>query len=278
MLRCHGRDGKENVVRRWRPGSTAFSKLLRSQILLPGTEAIDLVSAMTNLVVQAVRKLSLPCWVPTRNFARWTHHAENTAEVQDALLPHLGLQTNMVILAVTRDGAVSSLHHAETTEWLRTLTKESRLLRWIASIIREALARSWTFASGRQTIQDRVLQSFESDALTTTSTHLSLHFDGFMVNRDLQPTLSTEEFLRRMVQPLLHDTGVKVPDVHKNFTDLLSMNTPRARPDDVPEGVGSNLSTRAWGTTLGFTTACWDACWMPFSSARSSDDLWSMRQ
>ena len=41
-------------------GAQRCSSLVRARVLLPATEDFDMVNAMTNLVVQAVRKMDLP--------------------------------------------------------------------------------------------------------------------------------------------------------------------------------------------------------------------------
>ena len=54
-----------------------------------------MVNAMTNLVVQAVRKMDLSSWLPLRELSSWSDYAD-----------HLGAKTKAVILGVARGGAV----------------------------------------------------------------------------------------------------------------------------------------------------------------------------
>ena len=38
----------------------------------------DMVNAMTNLVVQAVRKMDLPYWLPKRDLSSWSDYADRS--------------------------------------------------------------------------------------------------------------------------------------------------------------------------------------------------------
>ena len=48
------------------------SNLVRGHVLPPATEDFDMVNAMTNLVVQAVRKMDLPFWLPSLEVSSWS--------------------------------------------------------------------------------------------------------------------------------------------------------------------------------------------------------------
>ena len=86
-------------------------------------------------------------------------------------------------------GAVPDIEHAESARWLRALSRESRLLRWIAcsnfglfydqfTETKKPWPENSTFACWWQTIEDRVLLCVEEVARASTSSHLSCHFDG----------------------------------------------------------------------------------------------------
>ena len=85
------------------------------------------------------------------------------------------------------------------------LSREARLLRWIAStdfvdVHQSAMQanKSWpentAFAIWWQTAEDCVLAHMASFASATETSHLSLHFDGLMVVRDVGRDM--EEYVR----------------------------------------------------------------------------------
>ena len=61
------------------------SNLVRAQVLPAATDDFDMVNAMTNLVVQAVRKLGLHLWLPLRDMGRQSDHAQRTTVVREEL-------------------------------------------------------------------------------------------------------------------------------------------------------------------------------------------------
>ena len=85
-----------------------------------------MVNAMTNLVVQTVRKMDLPSWLPLRELSSWSDCADRTTAIR------LGTKTKAAIQSVAHGGAVPDIEHAESARWLRALSMESRLSRWIA--------------------------------------------------------------------------------------------------------------------------------------------------
>ena len=90
------------------------------------------MNATTNLVVQAVRKMDLRSWLPFRELSSWSDYADHTTAIRGRLQGFLGAKTKAVIPGVAHGGAVPNVGHAESARWLRALSRESRLLRWIA--------------------------------------------------------------------------------------------------------------------------------------------------
>ena len=60
------------------------------------------MKAMTNLVVQAVRKMDLPSWLPLRESSSWSDYADHTTATRGRLRGFLGAKTKAVILGVAR--------------------------------------------------------------------------------------------------------------------------------------------------------------------------------
>ena len=143
------------------------SNLIRAHALPVGTQDFDIVNAMTNFVVQAMRKLDLPEWLPLKELSHWTHYADHTTELREKMQAHLGVGAKRVIMSVAHGGAVPEVNDEDTHQWLKGLSEESRLLRWIAcsdfvdlhtQFIDESKAwpENSTFAYWWQTLEDRV--------------------------------------------------------------------------------------------------------------------------
>ena len=149
-------------------GAQRCSNLVRAQVLPPSAEDFDVVNAMTNLVVQAVRQMGLPSWLPLRELSSWSDHADRTAAIRGRLQGFLSRRRRRVILGVSHWGAVPNIEHAESARWLRALSVESRLSRWIACSdfgplhdrfieAKKPWPENSTFACWWQTVEDRVL-------------------------------------------------------------------------------------------------------------------------
>ena len=58
-------------------GAQRCSNLVWAYVPPPATEDFDTVNAMTNLVVQAVRKMDLSSWLPLRELSSWFDYADH---------------------------------------------------------------------------------------------------------------------------------------------------------------------------------------------------------
>ena len=112
-------------------GVQRCSNLVRAQVLPPATEDFDLVNAMTNLVVQAMRKMDLPSWLPLRELSSWSNNADHTMAIHGRLEVFLGAKTKAVILGVAHGGAVPDTEHAESASLVEGVAHRV-LLCWIA--------------------------------------------------------------------------------------------------------------------------------------------------
>ena len=151
----------ENLGRQYSSplGAKRCSNLVRAHELPPAAEDFDMV--------KAVRKMDLPSWLPLRELSSWSDYADHTTAIRGRLQGFLGAKTKGVIPGVAHRGAVPDIEHTESARWLRALSMESRLLRWIAcsdfGLLHDRFIearKSWpensTFAHRWQTIKDRV--------------------------------------------------------------------------------------------------------------------------
>ena len=103
--------------------------------------------------------------------------------MREKMQAQIGVSAKRVILPVAHAGAIPEVDDVETTRWLKGLSMESRLLRWVAcsdfldlhkQFIDEN--RSWpensTFAYWWQTLEDRVLRCVEDVVFASTSSFI----------------------------------------------------------------------------------------------------------
>ena len=91
-----------------------------------------MVNTMTNLVVQAMNKLEPTQWLPMRELPHWRHYADHTARLRVEMQGNLGPSAKRVILSVAHGSTVPQNDDVDTARWLKSLSVESRLLRWVA--------------------------------------------------------------------------------------------------------------------------------------------------
>ena len=166
--------------------------------------------------------------------------------------PHHGVRGR---LGVAHGSAVPDNEHAESARWSRALSMESRLLRWIAcsdlGLLHDRFIEAkkpWpensTFVCWWQAIVDRELLCVEEVARASTSSHLSCHFGGFMVHKDVPPVTSSQQFLDDLATHLRSTTEFTIPfDLKEHFslTQLLvrvAQQTHRVVPLPPPRGGG----------------------------------------
>ena len=111
-----------------------------------------------------------------------------------------------------------------------------------------------TFAYWWQTIDVRVLLCVEEVARASTSSHLPCHFDGFMVNRDVPPETSSQQFLDNLATAPADHHGVHHPFrlegallLHTALCPYRPTDAPFNK-DDLGEGVVLALVPRRWGS------------------------------
>ena len=78
------------------------SNLIQVHVLPVGTQDFDMVCAMTNLVVQAMRQLDLLEWLLLKGLSHWSHYADHTTELREKMQVHLGVGAKRVILELRR--------------------------------------------------------------------------------------------------------------------------------------------------------------------------------
>ena len=167
-------------------------------------------------------------------------------------------------------GAVPDIEHAESARWLKALSMESRLLRWIAcskfGLLPDRFIEAkkpWpenpTFAYWWQTIEDRSSCAWRrSRAQTPPATSRAISTASWCT-RAVPPVTSSWQFLDDLATHLRTTTGFTTPfDLKEHFssTKLLVRTAqqthwlvPPATQDDLGEGVVlGSFVPRRWGS------------------------------
>ena len=111
-----------------------------------------------------------------------------------------------------------------------------------------------TFAYWWQTLEDRFLRRIEGVICASTTSLCSLHFDGFMIHKNVQ------DFLHQLAQWLMDTVGFQIPFAakeHFSFTQALRAQDgreDRALPVEHQGEHGASVSTSPRVFALGFTT------------------------
>ena len=83
------------------------SNVFRAHALPRATGDFDMVNAMTNLIVQAVRKMDLPSWLPFRELSSRSDYADHTTATRGRLQGFQGANTKAVFPGVSPTGVPS---------------------------------------------------------------------------------------------------------------------------------------------------------------------------
>ena len=96
-------------------------------------------------------------------------------------------------------GAVPDTEHVESARWLRAFVKG------VKAAALDCVLRFWSPSRPVHRGQEALTREFhlrllvllcvEEVARASTSSHLSCHFDGFMVHRDVPPVTSSQQFI-----------------------------------------------------------------------------------
>ena len=107
---------------------------------------------MATLVTHYTRKLQFPSWVPYGTIPSWQEQAENTRATRDKLERHVGHDVKKVIFSVAHGASVPEFAHEDEREWLNSLSREARLLRWVACSDFLELHKQFLHGGRQQTI------------------------------------------------------------------------------------------------------------------------------
>ena len=188
----------------------------------------DISNCMFSLTVQLARRLGLKLQVPEADLPTWTKYAEDPDAVRSAIAGAgvLGFDAKAILIKVAHGGSVPETGNHAVDELLAGISREARLLRWLAcsllpdvhkAVLQNPKKYSWPEASVFHymwaTVENQCLVSFVRFAQMQPLRHLSLHFDGLLV--DAARADASEDFAAAAQATILADTGYSVHIVRK---------------------------------------------------------------
>jgi hypothetical protein len=214
--------------------------------LLPHTVDLDMENCAFVIVDQLLDKLGLPesCPQDIRETIRrcaWDREGVCTTELKCSVAAGKPL-----LNAVVNAKGLQAPH--DDNLFLASLTRASRYMRWLAcsvlpGVYKEAaddptrrFPEATTFYRLWTAVEDAILTEWCSFAMRSSPSHLSLHYDGIRVHKDLG--MPVEEFCRQCEAHILETVGFKVSireKKHQYFLELLSSWCETENPvPDVP--------------------------------------------
>ena len=211
----------------------------------------DMCNAMVGLTVQLVAKLPMDIALPDAALPAWNRYASNPLSVRDLLARTFGAEAKAVALKVANGGGIPQCTDPEALQFLTQLSKESRLLRWwacglVPDLVDYAASQprkhhwpeNFAFHYVWTTAENQCLLALVEWLRTSECRHLSLHYDGVMV--DAARCERQGAFGAEAAQAIADGTGFQVELVKK--TDLTLLDRLRAkgvRQADITDPTGA---------------------------------------
>jgi len=174
---------------------------------------LDIEAAQWSILVQIVDKLEVQSKLDAARFSFIREYARSPQEVKTRLEPSIGPNTKKILLAILNGANLSDAQQGIPD--LVKLRSEARLLRWLlCSAYPDAIdiavdeKRDWPEATALYylwtAVEDAILSAAEAFVRQRPYRHLSLHFDGLMVDSG---RASEDDFLPRMQAYIVERTG-----------------------------------------------------------------------
>ena len=236
-------------------GAQGMSRRARKLLLPAGVVDLDLKNAMTSLVAQAVPLLDLSLPWPAEVMGAWTEYANDTEGVRSRIREQTKMPAKSLLLAVAHGGTPPETGDDALDNWLQQLSNDARFLRWLAASqfpdLHMAMiekGKDWpensVFAYFWQTIEDRVLCHMERlTQEVATPNHMSLHFDGMMVQGNNVEQGSG--FKERLEEHVLQETNIRVSLTYKDHLTWLEFLFEKENAEGRVEGL-SGADAEFW--------------------------------
>jgi hypothetical protein len=185
----------------------------RAVLGLKDLHDLDIEAAQWSILVQIVDKLEVQSKLDAARFSFIREYVRDPQGVKSRLEPTVGLNTKKTLLAILNGANLSDAQQGIPD--LVKLRSEARLLRWlVCSAYPDAIdiamyeKRDWPDATAFYylwtAVEDAILSAAEAFVRQRPYRHLSLHFDGLMVDSG---RASEDDFLPRMQAYIVERTG-----------------------------------------------------------------------
>ena len=242
---------------------------------------------MFSLTVQAVRRLGLKLNVPEATMPTWTKYADDPETVRDAIKGAIGFNSKWdaksVLIKVAHGGRAPETGNRAVDELLSGISSEARLMRWLAcSLLPEVYAfaqqnlkkyprpEATAFHYFWATVENQCMVSFARLAQMRPVRHLSLHYDGLLV--DASRAEASEDFGAEAQAIILADTGYRVKIARKwdrTFFEALRQGFEVSADATVPAAYSAILLQRGRSLPLALAHATGD--YARFAAAVASE-------
>ena len=212
----------------------SLCRRLRGVVQGVDVEDWDIRNCMVVLTAQLVEKIGIVVDSPVASLPAWKRYAEDPTGIRAMLARSFGIKAKTIALKVANGGSWPECVDAEALSFLSDLSKEARLLRWwscnlVPDVHRFALdnpkKHSWpentAFHYVWTTVESQCLMAAVDFVRTSEVKHLSLHFDGLMV--DATRCRATPGFGASTAQAIQSSTGFRVELVQKTSETFFEM-------------------------------------------------------
>ena len=214
--RCYGQDlCFQNLSRRVR-GVVAGAEV----------QDWDISNCMFTLVSQLAACLEIKLDLPEVSLPMWNRYASDIESVRSLVETGFDCNAKAELLRVGHGGGVADSGIEEVDKFLAGVSREARLLRWLAaSLLPEAHRffmqnpKKYTWPQNTvfhylwTTLENQCLKAMVGFVLSQPVVHLSLHFDGLLV--DAARATSSPDFGGQLESCVREKTGFRVRLVQK---------------------------------------------------------------
>ena len=250
----------------------ALSRRARGAVRGADLQDWDISNCMFCLTVQVVKRLGLKLQIPEATMPTWTKYAEDSESVRDAIKAAVGFDAKSVLIKVAHGGSVPETGDHAVDELLSGISREGRLMRWLAcSALPEVYAvaqqnakkyprpEATVFHYFWATVENQCLVSFARLAQMRPVRHLSLHFDGLLV--DASRADASENFGAEAEATILADTAYRVKIARKwdrTFFEALRQGFQESADAAIPAAYSAVLVQRGRSVPLALAHATGD--------------------
>ena len=216
-----------------------FSRRVRGAVCGVEVQDWDISNCMFTLMTQVAQRLGIDLEVQEVALPMWNRYASDTKGVRSQVAAGFGVDAKAEILKVGHGGSTTTSGNEEVDNFLAGISREARLLRWLAASMLPQAHKFFTedlkkytwpentvFHYFWTTIENQCLRALVGYVTSRPIVHLSLHFDGVLV--DAARATCSSDFGAEAEAVITQRTGYRVSLVRKmenTFFEFLHSRT-----------------------------------------------------